>query len=786
MAVRLERNRSLGKQEEKQQMGCVAALFQLFDRRQILTGKRIGWAKRDQSSPIADTTTSSESERSAASSASPPAKPRRIGEEKAPYCLLAPPNPVRSKQKPPTTEELRSTVVAVAESPSKSPIRPLPVFELRDGGGSSWRFWKEAPRLSLDSRATTDAKGGLHPKQIRTGASILSAADGRDGVTSDVASDESQHHRSPSVVVRLMGLEPFPDSNIVSEPQSTPELRRSASESRLSREISASRLIADRSNPSNKQPTKTQSTAVKANQPMEARYSDPRSYSPNNTAAAESRKPFRRGSFDSEDFFSEPKQKASLYEEVENRLRMRGVSEDAEDLETLKQILEALHLKGLLRSRKPPEQNRIKRRSIIPDASTTVVTTPSRLPASSPINRRTRSDSSATNVPNQRRGLRHNSIAGENSAPPSPKLERNIRSPTRRAGERQSNSPVKPKPVNAEKQRRINKPAEGRRPDPVQPRKLGSRPDPTANRKPPRSKKPTAVIQKDKKITAVVSAEDESSTSSISGSSITTSADAAERSKAGEHKEDKKLLEGSDKLIHNIVETASDTQPSPVSVLDSSFYRDELVIPSPVTMKHNATDFKDHSDELEERLWSPTVSSIMSKHEEDCNNLNYISDVVIRTTHCFREVSDNFLLLEKQQYLKGKDMSKLSTMQRKVIFDVVNEILDRNEGLPPWSVMNQRITKPSVDEVWLEFQRIQVQNIGEDMFDTICGVLKKDLAGDGVTGWSFNQVEMSEMVLDIERLIFKDLIGESIRDMVALESRNILSSIKPRRKLAFL
>ena len=75
----------------------------------------------------------------------------------------------------------------------------------------------------------------------------------------------------------------------------------------------------------------------------------------------------RRSRFDAHDVFPEPaKQRAdqasggaahgeiALYGEIERRLRKRGIAEPARDLETLKQILEALQLKGLLHHTPPP------------------------------------------------------------------------------------------------------------------------------------------------------------------------------------------------------------------------------------------------------------------------------------------------------------------------------------------------------------------------------------------------------------------------------------------------
>ena len=66
----------------------------------------------------------------------------------------------------------------------------------------------------------------------------------------------------------------------------------------------------------------------------------------------------------------------------------------------------------------------------------------------------------------------------------------------------------------------------------------------------------------------------------------------------------------------------------------------------------------------------------------------------------------------------------------------------------------------------------------------IIAVLKKDLAEDSITGWGECPVEMSEVVLDIERLIFKDLIGESIQDLAAVAGKNV-GARKHCRKLVF-
>ncbi|XP_057801033.1 protein LONGIFOLIA 1-like [Salvia miltiorrhiza] len=725
------------------QMGCMTGFLQIFDRHQILSGKRHYPAKRLPPSPVFDTT--SESEKSA------PASPAI------------------------------STVTAASPE--------LPMFGMKEGTKCSWKFSKEAPRLSLDSRATTDTKGSLHPKEIRTAASILAAANRCDGNESV----DGQQHRSPSVIARLMGLEPLPDSSCF-EPEIKPELRRSASESRVSRDLFHSRFISERSNFSSNQPTE----AVDVNSP---RFSDPINYLLKN-AKVDTPKAFNRGSgfhspslwnaprhrksfFDSGDFFPEPKQAASIYGETENRLKLPGIEEPSKDLETLKQILEALQLKGLLHSRKHSEQHQIRHRTFVYDDSPIVVMKPSRSPNSTPFSRRMANDYSPPLGGNHSRGgcRRNYGLAGENSPSMSPRRDRNVRNPAQspsptttnraegNAVGRRSNTLSKPKPLSVETHRRRNGSMENRRLSPVHsPRRTGPE-------RSPRSSKSTAEINRKEKKT-----EDE--TSSISGSSITTSTD-TERGRSEEYKEGRSLLERCDKLLHSIAEmTATEMQSSPVSVLDSSLYKDECSTPSPSTTRRNI-DFKDECVEVDEERWSSETEMVSS---QDCDFM-YISDIV-RASHYLPQEPNVFLLLEKQRYLKGKDTCQVSRLQRKLIFDTVHEILDRNRRLPPWKLAS---CGQSLEKVWSEFQRVRERERerkeAQDLFDTICGVLKKDLAGDGISGWEDCPLEMSEAILDIERLIFKDLIGEAIRDLAALESTSsnkpTLPSL-PRRKLLFL
>ncbi len=471
----------------------------------------------------------SESEKSMVSAS--PAVSREL--EKQPQGRSAP-SPERPKQIRLT--ELGSpapeSVIPPPEetTPRKSPL-PFPVFELKEGTRSSWKFSREAPRLSLDSRAVVDAKGSLKPREIRTNGAFLSNR-------CEEAAEESDNHRnskSPSVIARLMGLEPLQDSD--PEPVKKAELRRSSSESRVSRDLFQYRFV-DGNNfnfqlmrPANQNPnsqSNVSSNVIRENVACET-HRPVRNNVKNEAARTVSyRGMVQRKSFvDSADFFPERKRSVSIYGEIEKRLRMRGIEEPSQDLETLKHILEALQLKGLLHSKKAASQ--MSHRNFVYDRngeSPIVVMKPAR----SPANRagRAGNDSPPSSF-RSRSGPRRNS--NEASPAVSPRrdrseMDRNVR---HQARGRNASSPTRSESsVKSPSRRRSlsGESVENRRVSPVQSPKLSARrivsDQPIANRS-PRLKKPTAEINpKDDKVFNT-SAEDESNSSTtISESSIST------------------------------------------------------------------------------------------------------------------------------------------------------------------------------------------------------------------------------------------------------------------------
>ncbi|XP_010545116.1 PREDICTED: uncharacterized protein LOC104817570 [Tarenaya hassleriana] len=669
------------------QIGCMAGFLHIFDRPLILSPKRFS-------------------------------SPRR---------LPLPLDNSENHQSRSSTPELRSPApeppILAPENLTRSPLT-LPIIEFKEGSRSPWKFSKEAPRLSLDSRAVVDAKGSLKPRQIRPDSAIPPPN------RRDTPEGDSQR-RSPSVIARLMGLEPLPTSD--PEQPHKAELRRSASESRVNREY----RFVDGLN-FQVQQSQTQHNSISSIPFRDEQTSngddDPREFLERNTRAQPSRATpqqrcavRRKSFFDSTDFFPEPKQTGPMAGDLEKRIRMRSIDEHPSDLETLKQLLEAFRLKGLLHSSNG-QQNRISNRNFVFDNRKSPVK-----PARSPSHPRGSRDSSPF-------GLRSEAaIVSVN-----PRRDRGASSSGRDQNRGRSRvSPTRSDNSTKSPNRRVaskGPPEHHGRVSPAQSPKIV-----TWGRS-----EPVQTTERTNRGGAILDEEDEC----FSMVSRSRSQADEERWKVEEYNtEGKSLLERCEKLLHSIAEMtaaaaeATESQPSPVSVLDSSLYHEESS-PSPVMKR--SLEFTEQPTESEDEAWGSSVKS------ED-SQLIYISDVLWASDylpqHC-----DIFSTLEKQQCLKGKS----ATLERRLTFDTVQEIISRRRRLPPWIAMGEI----SLQQIWSEFQKMRDRSSSsssareeeDDLAGVVCGALRRDLAEE-----AWNQVEVSEAVLDIERLVFKDLIGELFR-----------------------
>lgn len=790
MTTGIVHDQNMDQQIDKHMRGCMSGFFNIFDRNHVLSGKRLYPKRLPPSIAV-------ESPSGSASSIGSPALSREFERPKPQELAKSTASPDR----PTTTAPKTPPTAKVPDALTKSPVA-MTSFDSKDGIKSPWKFTRETPRLSLDSQ--------LHPRGIKT---TPTAAGGArcDGSIGSACEDESERQRrSPSVVARLMGLRSLPSSHSGGGdfPEKKVELRRSASESR-SRDLLHCRFTDGNMFPANLQYQSasgfaTSNTRESGNggrdlsdnfNMMDGRAFD-RGYSSWNSNPESAQKPrriiaqqqMRNGLYDFGDFFPEPKPEVSSNYDIEKRLKMRGIDEPSKDLETLKHILEALQLKGLLHHSKPPPvpASQIGRRNFVYEESPIVVMRPARSP------RRPATESSPSQYQSRTAPRRNLPVTGGDSfSLQSPRRERTMRNPTPTSPGRSDNRSTSPATTrrkatqNLDAQRRVKESTttEPRRVSPVRSPRIGNRrTDQTAIHS-PRRQRSSAEIRSRR-------AEDESST--ISESSFSTSSHTdTERSKMEDcYKDGKSLLERCDKLLHSIAEitaatsnSSTELQPSPVSVLDSSFYKEDSS-PSPVMKR--TIDFKDLDDEI----WSPSSSAeasiqLKSSDTEDNNtddqqvdpDFAYVADIIRASSSSSNYDSDVFLLLEKQQSIKGRDASVSSRLQRRLIFDTITEILDQNRNLLPWKSASPG---SNLREVWSELQKIQKRDESEDMFEVICGVMKRDLTRDSINGWGECQLEISDAVLDIERLIFKDLIGETIGDLARFAGKSA-----PRRKLLF-
>ncbi|CAH9070530.1 unnamed protein product [Cuscuta epithymum] len=691
--------------DDNRRIGCMPGFFQLFYRHHILAGKRLHTTKLlTPFTEVDDSTSEPEN-------TTPPPETWKGSAEGYPSKVVAvPPSPTKRSRESPSSSF--SSVITPLISP-----RTLPIFEVKDGARPSWKIHKEAPRLSLDSRATVDSKGSLQPKELQQPSSYISAS--HSGIAKDkvfTSDDDVKARRHPSVIAKLMGLEALPQS--VSETAHGAELRRSASESRVStRDLFNCHTIDGNDfelKGTNHLNSHMPNCVVVDNVEIDNRKPMSRALSSTSWSPPQYRKSF----YDRLDVFPDPKQTAPLHVDIDKRL-----DGPSKDLETLKQILESLQLKGLLRAKKP--SGRIDQLNVIYDdprfsfeESQIVVMKPSR--SISSINRKDIKSSDGS-----------------------------LRCP---------NSVISPRGLNVDPQQREREPIQNQKFFPLQSHKGISRSISEKNIiKQSGAKNPWEHVHQEDEITTLA---------------------AEERLNREENNEGRSLLKRCDKLIQSIAEmTATDLQPSPVSVLDSSFYKDESPSPSP-TRKRRIGFLGDFSKEIS----TTEISPVQLKSDDAAfdSDFSYIADIV-KASHYLPKGSDIFLLLEKQHFFKREDTSKNCRLQRRLIFGTTTEILNRSEKqLPPWKVYswpNCIYANSSTEKVLSEFQRIQERGSSDDLFEIICTALKKDLAQDGVNGWADCPVEMSEAVLDIERLVYKDLMGEAIRDLA--------SFAPPRRKLVF-
>ncbi|XP_062181917.1 uncharacterized protein LOC133886200 isoform X2 [Phragmites australis] len=621
------------------------------------------------------------------------------------------------------------------------PSLQLPPLDFKDGGGvcaaSSWRL----PRLSLDSRAVVDFRGKLRPREIRTSSPVAAPPSPSGG-------DE---RRSPSVVARLMGLDALPHGQGGDGQHGgacVSELRRSASE-RVPRDPSHFRFVDPSffERPASPLPQQRPPASSPATEAAMRRAPDaacPRSFQ-------------RRSRFDAHEVFPEPAKRfdpaaghgeIALYGEIERRLRKRGIADPARDLETLKQILEALQLKGLLHHTRTP----------LPPVRTLpppiVVMRPSHRSPQLPPARLTPARRLRVDV----------DLAGRPRSPdPSASLSRSPASPARRG-------PQSP-------QRRVS---------------------PAQSPKHQSFKKPSAADASSARFRIARHAAHNASTLSPdddggSSSSFSPSSrwDFEPPVRGDDPGTDRGLLERCGKLLSSIQAftsgdaAAADQQPSPVSVLDAASFLADEDSPSSSSGSKRAIDFGSAPSRKPATLSDPEDdewalgSWLVGPETSDDPDYTYVVELV-RLFHRKRDPADVYKIAEQGRQ-RGSDDD--TWHHRRLLCGAVAEALDRQRSACPWEPAAWLRGGELVDHVWAEVRRVRepVAWAG-DLNDVTCNAIQRDLAADG--RWAPPQqrppgAEVADAVLQIERLVFKDLVADTIRELADADR------LLPRRKLVF-
>ncbi|KAG0464274.1 hypothetical protein HPP92_020343 [Vanilla planifolia] len=546
-----------------------------------------------------------------------------------------------------------------------------------------------------------------------------------------------------------MGLEALPVAG--NEDQSKRcELRRSASESRVSQDLS--HLAFDKPYPisSDELPS-------------------PRGYKLASVRPlADS--PQGKSIFDPKDFFPEPMHTGSIYNEIEKRLRMRGVEEPAKDLETLKQILEALHFKGLLRT-KPADLNPNydhRTRIVNVDDSPIVVIKPE-------------TKSTSQQVANQPLPMHRRSVS-----PRRPKPAESIPSAIRRRNARPS--------VPSDSSRSPSRSPIIRRPLHVEGHGASQhhRSIPTAHSPRARSDPVASISPRNPR-------QNKESSSKQRASSVMECDAIILSSSAKFDFERARILERCDKLLQSIAAITSsaeqvnvtDQQPSPVSVLDSSFLAEESsASPLPkrsIGFKDQLVDWEDHKETLISGadLKNGTEDAGVYLDDDYAFVANIVCELGLR-----HPSEDVFSVLESGRTIVGS--TKASKLHRRVIFDTVTEIVERKRNVTPWAAFNSarspwlaRRGTSLPEEVWEQVRSLRERQIAsEDVIDSNGKVIWREMTATVAAGeqeWLVSEAEMSEAVVHIERQLFKDLVGDTIRELAVLACRPRL----PRRKLVF-
>ncbi|KAJ0963510.1 hypothetical protein J5N97_028632 [Dioscorea zingiberensis] len=681
---------------------------------------------------------------------------------------------------------------------------------------------RESPRLSLDSRQSSVRSSNLESKlNSIVSDSCKIRTNRRTPAASNLEQESSSQTRHSLVVAKLMGLETMPSLN--SDAQKQICLSRSLNNNVCVPSSGKRKNGATKPSQERKQgpPSKPKTNAIET-APWRQQEKLPIAKKP----------PFRH-------------RPESVYSEIEKRLKDLEVLQCNKDLMVLKKFLDAMHVP------KNTQPQIVHPIPVFSKGSAMTKAFESPIVVMKPMKCTSKSSASSSSVSpleglSGLRKLRTGETSERKKSSLDNKMPRDQKSvnkveenslpktPSRMVQSSSSKPQVKPKENNGNsvktsgslsprlQQRKVGEEKKIRRP-PMPSLDLNKTQKQSPNRQPsesvsPRGKlgrKPAKTLSNDDRLSE---ASSETRNFSQPGSCDETSLRSYSNISMGSSQ--KHSL-----TVNEDAATAAPEQPSPISVLDASFYQDDMPH-SPV--KKNSNSFKDDSTSL--RNLSPEInhkklksieilvqklSQLSSKDGETqttdhiaslCETQNpdhrYISEILLASGLLMKDLTagpigtmplqlhpsghpinpDLFLVLEQtksETALRQKNGPK--KLHRKLIFNVVNEVLAQKlELTSPFKKVRklsrslptgQRLLK----EVCLEIDQLQNESSNSekdgDNDNLISGeeVLRKSVE------WQDFGSEVPELVLEIERSIFKELIDEVVcceADAAALQAKS--------------
>ncbi|KAK4772841.1 hypothetical protein SAY87_027860 [Trapa incisa] len=686
-------------------------------------------------------------------------------------------------------------------------------------------YRRDYPRLSYDGRETRDAfKSSSRLKELqprhsldsKRGSVMGSSQIRNNDLTMDSPREVGSHRRQSSVVAKLMGLESLP--SFMSEPEvlemsKSPRTSYGTLDSHqkdiISQRLNNQAVIPKKLNPASRFPTEPA--------PWKRPEGGQSSEAPQNSAR-------------------------SVYGEIEKMLSQLEFNKSGKDLRALKQILEAMHKSnGKLDTSKEVgslntsprtfnESRSSKKKLSLAAASPRNIICES---PNSPTARRTTSPSSIViNKPATRKVSNDGPTKGEERIPRnvSDRSTSTRRSLTRRditkeaVGPRMQKKKIDPLDYSP---RRTNQPGRQKRRSGSQDRNQKSKTDSFGLDDYDHGSEISgnSISRDSSYINNSVSLQSESNISMSSWEEPEVSS--TYRGEGWTRKRASSPLRDDMRIEKPHMTTAE--QPSPISVLDMALYEDES--PSPVKMISDA--FEGINSDGYQRYQKDLNDSSFSKETSFCSKTSHIGltnilrvrhHMPINTNPDHRYIMEilsasgllpesgyrlmNFqinqpnqlftprLFLDLEQMKAGNMLSNgiqeipplksTDKLRRRLVFDVVNEILVnkyRCNHSKIWLGKREDNQLQLLNGLCSEIDQLQASSLSissseEEEDDSSRHIIEKDLSSNQSAFWEDGLADISGVVLDIERFIFKDLVTELVDGAAAhmLRARHLNAS----------